>query len=316
MILWFLRETGIPPGPVAFRARESFWPPGGRRGAPFILNIYLVRSDRADESHARGRGRGRRINVGKADRCSRHPDYRRRTLRGHLRGDDVYRLSGHREKGIPIAGRRIGRIARSLFVNNDDNSLVGESLSPCESVNLPRGGRSVLPPFVFVACFYSSVREQIESRSIPAFRHPTHARREFTVSPQIGAGPPHGHPLSRRRSATTARCYRLSRTISHSGTPGTPVLRHRSASVYPLSLRSANARLANVREQRPRLRFPVARRRIAATVALSRISLASTREHPRRSDPLFREGVAPPPSCGSPRRDGTRKSSAVCVALG
>lgn len=83
VILWFLRETGISPAPIALRTR-SFWSRTcERRRAPFTLNIYLVRSDRARRSHV---GRGIVNRVGKADRCPRH-SWPRRFLRGHLHDD-------------------------------------------------------------------------------------------------------------------------------------------------------------------------------------------------------------------------------------
>lgn len=182
--------------------------------------------------------------------------------------------------------------------------------------------RSSLTSFSpFAASFCSW---QIKNRSIPAFPDlPSppppprdtiiHARVNALAtddSPPIGADPPRQirHPLSRALSPAFPNDLALPR---HSGTD-------RRASVPPLSPRSANARLKAKMVYGSSTILPIsAGTRDREKIALSRRTHSRTpRKHSRRGDPLSREGVAPPPSCGSPRRDGTRKRSAVCVALG
>lgn len=77
----------------------------------------------------------------------------------------------------------------------------------------------------------------------------------------------------------------------------------RSHSSAPIS-RSRDVQLANATRRFLRFFF--------FSKTLERFRRSHSRKLEIRGGPLFREGVAPPPSCGSSRRDGTRKR-ARCV---
>lgn len=107
----------------------------------------------------------------------------RRSLRGHLRGDDAYRLSGHREKEIAIDSHRSADVPRSrsptcaLFVNNANSRRRRADRQPESPVQ-----REYVSLYSFFFHCFPLFREQIDRFWLLCLTHAREHSRLFTAN--------------------------------------------------------------------------------------------------------------------------------------